>query len=64
MFTGLFDSKKPGEYPYLISEGESDGVLRRGKPPARSMRREVVFEDLPENRKKEVLGAYRELWGL
>lgn len=64
MFTGLFDLKKPGEYPYLTMERGRDGELRRGKPPAEQMRREVSFEDLPQDRKDEVLEVYRKVWDL
>ena len=64
VFTGLFDLKKPGEYPYLAVGDGRDGTLRRGKPPAERMRREISFEDLPEDHRREVLEAYRELWGL
>lgn len=65
MFTGLFDLKKPGEYPYLVmgAGGENDG-LRRGRPPAELIRGEVPFEDLPEGCKGTVLEVYRGLWGL
>lgn len=64
MFTGLFDLKKPGEYPYLTMEEGRNGVLHRGKPPPELMRREISFEDLPEDHRREVLERYRELWGL
>ena len=60
MFTGLFDLKKPGEYPYLVGEGE----VRRGRPPVELIRREVGFEDLPEDARRRVLEVYRRLWGL
>jgi hypothetical protein len=60
VFTGLFNLKKPGEYPYLVGEGE----VRRGRPPAELMRCEVSFEDLPEGARRRVLEAYRGLWGL
>ena len=64
MFTGLFDLKKPGEYPYMLLDGESEGELRRGKPPAGRIRHEVLFEELPEDVRRRVLGVYREMWGL
>ena len=64
MFTGLFDLKKPGEYPYMTVGKGGDGALFRGKPPAALMWREISFEDLPEGAKEEVLEKYRGLWGL
>ena len=65
MFTGLFDLKKPGEYPYLVmgESGEGDGV-RRGRPPADRIRGEISFEELPEGCKETVLEVYLGLWGL
>ena len=65
MFTGLFDLKKPGEYPYLVmgESGENDG-LRRGKPPAERIRGEISFKDLPGGCQKMVLDVYLGLWGL
>jgi hypothetical protein len=48
VFTGLFDLKKPGKYPYLVIwRSGNDGGLRRGKPPAKLLRGEVGFEELP-----------------
>ena len=64
MFTGLFDLKKPGEYPFLTVGEGGDGTLHRGKPPAALMRREISFEDLPDDHKRRVLETYRKLWGL
>ena len=64
MFTGLFDLKKPGEYPYLVVDESGDGGLRRGRPAAELIRNEVRFEDLPENVRARVLGTYRGMWGL
>jgi hypothetical protein len=65
VFTGLFDLKKPGEYPYLVvgEAGESDG-LKRGRPPADRMRDEVSYGELPEGCRRAVLDVYRKLWGL
>jgi hypothetical protein len=69
VFTGLFDLKKPGEYPYLCMGGEplapdSSYTLRRGRPPYERMGCEVSFNDLPEDCKRLVLDVYRELWNL
>ena len=64
MFTGLFDLKKPGEYSYMLLNGEAEGELRRGKPPAERIRHEVSFEDLPESVRLRVIEAYRGMWGL
>ncbi len=70
VFTGFFTDKKPGEYLYLPMSGdsfESEGTadtLRRGWPPYERMGREIPFEDLPEDCRRLVLDAYRELWGL
>ena len=64
MFTGLFDLKKPGEYPYLVVEESGEGEVRRGRPPAGLIRREVGFEALPEGVRRRVLELYRGLWGL
>ena len=67
MFTGLFDSKKAGEYPYLEMDGdpaEGGGSLRRGRPPSGRMGREVAFDDLPETQREAVLDAYRRFWSL
>ena len=63
MFTGLFDLKEPGEYPYL-SLGGGRHEVERGRPPAERMRREISFEDLAEEDRELVLRVYRELWGL
>ena len=62
MFTGLFDLKRPGEYPYLVAE--ESGEVPRGRPPAGLIRREVGFEDLPEGVRRRVLEVYRGLWGI
>ncbi len=69
VFTGFLYSKKPGEYLYLtMKEGMrgigNGGTLRRGRPPAERLRREILFRDLPAGCRRLVLDAYRELWGL
>ena len=66
MFTGLFDLKKPGEYPYMLLDGGSggEGEIYRGKPPAELLRHEIVFEDLPEGVRRRILEVYRVMWGL
>jgi hypothetical protein len=68
VFTGLFDSKKPGEYPYLSMSGDpfatEGSVLHRGRLPYEHMGREISFEDLPEDCRQRVLDVYRELWDL
>ena len=68
VFTGLFDLKKPGEYPYLTTGGDAPGnggsVLRRGRPPYERLGREIRFEDFPEGFQAIVLDTYRGLWGL
>ena len=64
MFTGLFDPKKPGEYPYLVVQESGEGEVRRGRPPAGLIRREVGFEELPDGARRRVLEVYRRLWGL
>ena len=68
VFTGLFDPKEPGEYPYLVMGGDAPwnggNALRRGRPPYGRMGREIRFEGLPEECRRLVLDAYRELWGL
>ena len=64
MFTGLFDLKEPGEYPYVLMDGEAGDEVRRGRPPAERIRDEISFEDLPEEVRGKVLETYREMWGL
>jgi hypothetical protein len=68
VFTGLFDLKQPGEYPYLTVGGDPAAnrrsELRRGRPPYERMGREIPFEDLPEEFQAIVLDTYQELWGL
>ena len=63
MFTGLFDLKRPGEYPHLVLDGEAE-ELRDGRPPAERMRREVSFGELPEEARRGVMRIYRELWNI
>ena len=69
VFIGLLDLKKPGEYPYLCMGEEpfapgGSYAPRRGRPPHKRMRREIPFEDLPEDCRRLVLDVYRDLWGL
>lgn len=63
VFTGLFNLRKPGEYPYL-SLGTEGTETRTGRPPYERMGCEISFEDLPEEYRCRVLDIYRELWGL
>ena len=68
VFTGLFNLRKPGEYPYLSMSGDpfamEGSFLHRERPPYERMGREISFEDLPEDCRQLVLDAYRELWDL
>jgi hypothetical protein len=69
VFTGLFSTKKPGEYHHLTMDGNptgmgDSGTLRRGRPPREHLRREIPFRDLPEECRWLVLDVYRELWDL
>jgi hypothetical protein len=69
VFTGLFDLKKPGEYPYLSMSDEplapgGSHAPRRGRPPYERMGCEISFDVLPEDCKRLVLDIYRDLWGL
>lgn len=64
MFTGLFDGKTPGEYPYLSMEAEEEAVLRRERLSYERMGREVSFRELPAACRRRVLDVYRELWDL
>jgi hypothetical protein len=69
VFTGLFDLKKPGEYPYLCLGEESLALggscaLRCGQPPHERMKCEISLEDLPKDCRRLVLDVYRDLWGL
>lgn len=63
IFTGLFDGKTPGEYPYL-SMGAEGAETRTGRPPYERMGCEISFSELPEEHWLRVLDVYRELWGL
>jgi hypothetical protein len=68
VFTGLFDLKKPGEYPYLSTSGDpfaaGGSFLHRGRPPYERMGCEISFEDLPEDCRRLVLDTYLDLWDL
>ena len=68
VFTGLFNLKKPGEYPYLTMSGDPAanrrGELRRGRPPYERMGREIRFEDFPEEFRSIVLDTYCLVWSL
>jgi hypothetical protein len=68
VFTGLVSLKKPGEYPYLSMSGDplvsGGNSLRCGRPPYERMGCEISFGDLPEDCRRLVLAAYRDLWGL
>jgi hypothetical protein len=64
VFTGLLDLKKPGEYPYLVMDGEGNGVVRRGRPPYDRMGVEIRFDQLPEAPRTLVLTHYRIVWNL
>lgn len=68
VFTGLFDLKKPGEYPYLtlgehpIEDGNYE--LRRGRPPYGKFGLEIGFHDLPEECQALVFDVYIRMWDL
>ena len=66
VFTGLFNLKKPGEYPYLSMSDDPSvpggSSLHCGRPPYERMGWEISFEGLPEDCRELVLDAYRELW--
>jgi len=68
VFTGLLSLKKPGEYPYLSMSGDplasGGSSFRRGRPPYERMGHEISFGDLPEDCRRLVLDAYRDMWGL
>ena len=68
VFTGLFNLKRPGEYPYLSMSGDplasGGSSLRRGRPPYERMGCEISFEELPEDCRLLVLETYADLWNL
>ena len=54
VLTGFLSTRKPGEYLYLIMNDDpvqigGGGALRRGRPPSERLRREIPFQDLPED---------------
>jgi hypothetical protein len=68
VFTGLFDLKRPREYPYLCMDEVplapySSYTLCHGRPPYERMGYEISFDDLPKNCLRLVLDIYRDLWG-
>lgn len=68
VFTGLFDLKKPGEYPCLtMGEHPVEGgnrELDRGRPPYGEFGWEIEFSCLPERCQELVIEVYVDLWGL
>ena len=68
VFTGLLSLRKSGEYPYLSMSGDplvsGGSIPHRGRPSYERMGREISFENLPEDRMRLVLNAYRDLWCL
>lgn len=68
VFTGLFDVKKPGEYPYLMvgecPAGREDYELNRGRPPCGELGQEISFQDLPGSCRTLVRDVYAKLWDL
>ena len=68
VFTGLLSVKEPGEYLYLATNADpgckEGATLRRGQLPYGLLGREIKFQDLPEECRRQVLDAYRELWDL
>ncbi len=68
VFTGLFDMKKPGEYPYLTigkdPEASGNHRLHNGEPPYGKFGGEIEFRDLPEECQTLVLDVYAKMWGL
>ncbi len=59
VFTGLFDMKKPGEYPYLTMDEKplqsGNYRLQREKPPYGKFGGEIGFRNLPEECRTLVL---------
>jgi hypothetical protein len=68
VFTGLFDLKKPGEYPYLTTgeypEAGANYELHHGRPPYGEFGREIGFQELPDECQELVTKVYLGLWGL
>ncbi len=69
VFTGVPAGREPGEYPYLTMSEDPLGpggshALRRGRPPYGKLRREVPFNEFPEECRRLILDAYRKLWDL
>jgi len=69
VFTGVFDLKKPREYPYLYMGEEplapyNSCTLCHGRPPYERMGYEISFDDLPKDCRRLVLDIYQDLWGL
>jgi hypothetical protein len=65
VFTGLFDLKRPREYPYLcIGEEPPAPYNSHGRSPYERMGYEISFDDLPKECRRLVLDIYRDLWGL
>lgn len=68
VFTGLFDLKKPGEYPYLTvgehAAEDENYELQCGRPPYGELGWEIPFHELPVGCQELVKDVYRELWGL
>lgn len=68
VFAGLFDLKKPGEYPYLTMDEQSvenwNYELHRRRPPYGEFGREIGFHDLPEECQALVLDVYAGMWDL
>ena len=63
-FTGLLNSKKPGEYLYLSMDedplGSGTHTLRQDRSPCEKMGREISFDDFPEGCRWLVFDIYRE----
>jgi hypothetical protein len=68
VFTGLLSIKKPGEYLYLTMSEDplapEGSALSRGRLPYERMGCEISFEDFPEECRRLVLEAYKDLWDL